>query len=72
VLGNVGDAASIPALVSALGDDEPLVRGAAAWALGQFSDPGAQRALQSRRLVEDNADVASEIEAALKQVAPVS
>jgi epoxyqueuosine reductase len=33
VLGNVGDAAALPALRAALGDREPVVREAAAWAI---------------------------------------
>ncbi len=36
-LGNRGDAAAIPALITALGDAEPLVRGHAAWALGELA-----------------------------------
>ena len=35
-LGNLGDRAAIPALVRALTDPEPLVRGHAAWALGRL------------------------------------
>ena len=36
-LGNRGDAAAIPALIAALGDSEALVRGHAAWALGELA-----------------------------------
>jgi len=36
VLGNHGDEESIPALIKVLNDDSPLVRGAAAWALGEL------------------------------------
>src|SRR5262249_2719277 len=39
-LGNRGDARAIPALVSALSDPEPLVRGHAAWALGRLARLG--------------------------------
>ncbi len=35
-LGNWGNAAAIPPLIGALGDQEPLIRGHAAWALGQI------------------------------------
>jgi len=37
VLGNIGDQAALPALRRALGDPEPLVREAAAWAIGQIT-----------------------------------
>jgi epoxyqueuosine reductase len=33
VLGNVGDAGALPALRAALGDGDPTVREAAAWAI---------------------------------------
>ncbi|MGH7199203.1 MAG: tRNA epoxyqueuosine(34) reductase QueG, partial [Planctomycetaceae bacterium] len=36
VLGNRRDPAAVPALIDALHDDEPLIRGAAAWALGRI------------------------------------
>lgn len=36
VLGNQRNPQALPALLRALEDEEPLVRGAAAWALGQF------------------------------------
>ena len=39
VLGNIGDPATVTALVAALSDDEPLVRGHAAWALGKIGSP---------------------------------
>jgi epoxyqueuosine reductase len=65
VLGNRGDAAAEPALCIALRDDDPVVRGAAAWALGQLATPTAVAALQSRRTVEDNPEVIAELDAAL-------
>ena len=37
VLGNRPTPAAIPALIRGLNDDEPLVRGACAWALGPIS-----------------------------------
>lgn len=39
-LGNLGDDAAVPALMQALEDSDPLVRGHAAWALGRL-DPDA-------------------------------
>ena len=47
VLGNSGDRRAVPALIDALADEEPLVRDAAAWALGQLGGEQAVAALQS-------------------------
>jgi epoxyqueuosine reductase len=63
VLGNVGVADDVPALAHALTDPEPLVRQHAAWALGRLATVDAQRALEVRAHVEDDAAVLSEIEA---------
>jgi len=65
VLGNTGDKSAVPALISALQDKEPLIRGAAGWALGQLGGEPAQSALRSRRAVEEDAAVIQEIENAL-------
>jgi epoxyqueuosine reductase len=65
VLGNRPTPAAIPALVRGLNDDESLVRGAAAWALGSFNDPLAVAALQNRQREEEDAEVLSEIRSAL-------
>ncbi|MBT4864966.1 MAG: tRNA epoxyqueuosine(34) reductase QueG [Planctomycetaceae bacterium] len=65
VLGNRRSAEAIPALVTALDDHEPLVRGATAWALGRMGGATAVAALHSRLRVEDNTDVLSEIRHAL-------
>lgn len=64
-LGDWGDPAAVPALVRALGDPEPLVRGHVAWALGQIGGHEAEQALQS--VLEREADewVREEIWAAL-------
>ena len=43
VLGNAGTAADVGVLTRALDDEEPLVRGHAAWALGGIGSPGAPR-----------------------------
>jgi epoxyqueuosine reductase len=67
VLGNQRDERSVPGLTRVLGDNEPILRGAAAWALGKIGGPRAQAALKSRLTVEDNATVLSEIEQALAQ-----
>jgi len=70
VLGNQRFAEAIPALARGLGDDEPVVRGACAWALGQIETPEARAALQARLPVEDDPEVLREMAAAL--VAKVS
>jgi epoxyqueuosine reductase len=44
-LGNSGDPAAVPALVRALEHEETLVRGHAAWALGQLGGVEAERGL---------------------------
>jgi len=65
VLGNSGNRDGVPALVGALGDVEPLVRGHAAWALGRLGGAPARRALERARGGEPDTDAAAEIEAAL-------
>ena len=45
VLGNLRQAGSVPVLARALGDDGPVVRGHAAWALGRIGGAEARRAL---------------------------
>ncbi len=65
VLGNSGDQSAVPALIDALQDADLLVRGAAAWALGQLGGDRALAALQSRLQVEDNVGVADEIRNAM-------
>ncbi|MFK8110661.1 MAG: tRNA epoxyqueuosine(34) reductase QueG [Rubripirellula sp.] len=65
VLGNQRDAESVPSLTLGLNDEESIVRGAAAWALGRIASIEAKSALQSRRLEEVVDEVQSEIEAGL-------
>jgi epoxyqueuosine reductase len=43
VLGNAGDRAALPALRRALEDPEPLVREAAAWAIGQIEETNSSQ-----------------------------
>jgi epoxyqueuosine reductase len=64
-LGNRPTLLAISALVRGLNDDEPLVRGASAWALGQYHKSATKDALRFRRSVEKNDDVLREIAAAL-------
>lgn len=64
VLGNLREISSLPALIRALGDSEPLVRGAAVWALSRFSEQSAQQALQKQRAIEEDPAVLEELNAA--------
>lgn len=65
VLGNQRDPSAVPAIACGLHDAEPLVRGAAAWALGRIATAEARRALEARRLQEADEGVRYEIAAAL-------
>ena len=65
-LGNQRSASGVPALVRGLHDSEPVVRGACAWALGQFTVPEAQAALDERLAIETDDDVRRELLAALR------
>ena len=64
-LGNWGSPEAVPVLVQALGDDEPLVRGHAAWALGRIGTEEAKAALRGREGVEEDEWVREEIRLAL-------
>lgn len=59
-LGNRPNPAALPALAAALADAEPLVRGAAAWALGRYGSPGRE-ALLRRQSLEKDTEVLAEI-----------
>lgn len=54
-------ALAVAALVKGLNDDEPLVRGASAWALRQVDSPVAREQLRLREAVEEDGYVISEI-----------
>jgi len=70
VLGNRRDQASVPSLLNVLHDVEPLVRGAAAWALGRFRLAECRDALQARRAIEEDPVVIAELDAALTSSPP--
>ena len=65
VLGNHGNSSAVPALIAALQDDSPLVRGAAAWSLGKLGGLASQLALSERLQVDCDDHVRNEISAAL-------
>ncbi len=69
VLGNLGDVSAVPALERALHEDEALVRGHAAWALGRLGGENASRALREAEQRETDPWVREEIAAALGAVA---
>ena len=66
-LGNTGDPASVDPLAKALNNGEPLLRGHAAWALGQIGGEESVRALEEAACVEADAEVRDEIAEALGQ-----
>jgi len=67
-LGNIGSVEAVPALIRALDDDEPLVRGHAAWALGEIGSALALQALQRQLQRETDPEVRVEIDAAIHQL----
>ena len=64
-LGNHRDPRGVVPLIGALADAEPLVRGHAAWALGEIAGRDARAALDAARTRESDAFVREEIESAL-------
>jgi epoxyqueuosine reductase len=64
-LGNRADPGDVPALIRALQDPEPLVRGHAAWALGRIATPEAREALAEREAVERDPAVVAEVRFAM-------
>ena len=76
MLGNRPDRAAFESLVAALADAEPVVRGAAAWALGRWRVAGEsladlmpriEGALRARQKVEADAAVREEIAGSLAE-----
>ncbi len=68
-LGNSPSPEGLAALLVGLADGDPLVRAAAAWALGRYDDPRAAAALAARREVETDVEVLAEIDAAANHAA---
>ena len=64
-LGNLRSVESVPALAGALSDQEPLVRGHAAWALGRIGTAEARVALAEALRHESDPEAKAEIERAL-------
>ena len=68
-LGNSKSSEAVPALIRALDDEEALVRGHVAWALGQIGLRLGIQALEKRLRVERDPTVRTEIEDAIMEVA---
>lgn len=68
-LGNSGEQRAVPALIGALHDQEALVRGHAAWALGQLGGEQALAALNTTLECEEDQEVLQEIRCALANFA---
>jgi epoxyqueuosine reductase len=70
-LGNTGDRANVLALARVLNDDDPQVRGHAAWALGRLGGSVARAALEAASRREADPEAALEVQLALAETAPV-
>jgi epoxyqueuosine reductase len=66
-LGNSKSFEALPALIRALDDEEALVRGHVAWALGRIGLQNGISALEKRLRVEKDPTVRTEIEDAIKE-----
>lgn len=64
--GNAGDPAVLGELVASMADPEPIIRGHAAWALGQIGAGQARAALEKALPAEDDPQAAAEIRLALE------
>lgn len=67
-LGNWASAEAVPVLAEALQSPEPLVRGHAAWALGETGTAEAHRLLEERLRVEEDDWVRREVDEALENL----
>ncbi|MGZ8477211.1 MAG: tRNA epoxyqueuosine(34) reductase QueG [Candidatus Binatia bacterium] len=66
-LGNLKCQEAVPALIATLDDVEPLVRGHAAWALGEIGTSAAMIALERRSQLEIHPEVCTEIDQAMNR-----
>jgi len=69
-LGNVADRRSVPALSRALIDNDPLIRGHAAWALGRLGGPAARQGLTLALSRDADPWVRDECHLALQECGP--
>ena len=68
-LGNRREPSAVPALARSLRQEVALVRGHAAWALGQIGGEEARQVLQQAGVAERDEEVLEEINAALAEIA---
>ncbi len=66
-LGNTGDSRGVPVLLKSLNDHEPLVRGHAAWALGEIAGTEAIQGLKKAEENETDTQVRNELQLAILQ-----
>ena len=64
-LGNQPSAEGLKSLSIGINDNEPLVRGASAWAIGRHKSFGGWEVLEKRKSIETDVDVLREIEIAM-------
>ena len=57
--GNNKCEAAVPALARMLDDENPMLRGTAAWALGEIGSASARNALESARIREESEEIAA-------------
>ncbi len=67
-LGNSHDLRAVPALIRALDDHEPLVRGHVAWALGRMGGEASRTALEAALGIEEDEWVREEMQLALDAI----
>ena len=72
-IGNDGGPAELPAVIAAMGDRSPLVRGHAAWAVGQIGlrhplETEARAALESALAMDQDGAVREEVQQALAEL----
>lgn len=68
VLGNLGDDSAVSILLQSLKDSEPLVRGAAAWALGERGSKAILINLEEQLTVELETDVINELRQSINEI----
>ena len=71
-LGNSRHPAAVPVLEKAVRDHEPLVRGHAAWALGEIGGTQAGKILEESLTAESNPEVLQEIRRALERIRSIT
>ena len=67
-VGNWGSPTAVTALKKAIINDEPMIRGHAAWALGQIGGKNATKALENQLNYEKHPEVITEINDALQSI----